>query len=119
MPVGRPSPGAMNGALEASLSARFPPSSSSVTPLYRETTICYAYMCPYAYGCTEKSKRPAQVLKRRCMGYLPESMRVRPALSDLALDLLAASRQDGRRLSSATAAVLDRVRPNGPTRRRT
>ena len=110
-------PGSMDSALEASLGSRMPPSSSSVPPLYRETTICYAYLCPYAYGCREKASRPAQVMMRRCMRYLPESMRIRRGLSDLALDLLATQRRRGAPLAPETMAFLDRLRPNGPIRK--
>jgi hypothetical protein len=43
--------------LKTFLSRRLPPSQSRVTPEFRETTVCYAYMCPYAYACSEKSIR--------------------------------------------------------------
>ena len=112
-----PLPGDMTRPLEDSLSERMPPSSSRVPPLYRETTVCFAYMCAYAYGCGERAGRPAQVLMRRCMRYMPESMRVRPALSDFALDLLAKRRTAGQRLSSVTTAILDQFRPDGPIRK--
>ncbi len=95
---------------------RMPPSASRVPAIYRETTICYAYMCSYAYGCQEKTTRPAQVLRRRCMRYLPDFMKIRPGLSDHALDLLARRRQRGEKLTSASNAVLDRFRPGGPMR---
>lgn len=111
-------PGPKFGALQASLAAGPRPSASSVQPLHRETTICYAYMCPYAYGCSEKTSRPAQVLMRRCMRYMPQSLQITPALSDLALDLLARHRQQGRALAADTIAFLDRLRPNGPVRKR-
>jgi hypothetical protein len=94
-----------------------PPSSSRVPDIYRETTKCFAYMCGYAYGCSERAERPAQVLMRRCMRYMPESLRIKPALSDLALDLLARQRQRGDLLSAGTKSVLDQLRPNGPMRR--
>ena len=110
-------PGAAYRGLDASSRSRMPPSSSSVPDLYRETTVCYAYMCAYAYGCSEKAARPAQVFMRRCMRYLPESMRVEPAMSDFSLDLLARRRQAGYELSARTAAMLDELRPNGPIRR--
>ncbi len=103
--------------LKTFLSRRLPPSHSRVTPEFRETTVCYAYMCPYAYACSEKSTRPAQVLTRRCMRYLPESMRRVPALSDLCLDLLARQRKSGDELAPETEAMLDKVRPDGPIRR--
>ncbi len=112
-----PVPGAVEKPLNTSLGNHMPPSSSRVPPIYRETTICYSYMCSYAYGCSEKTNRPAQVLMRRCMRYMPESLRVQPALSDLALDLLAKRRQSGEQLSSATNAILDEFRPKGPTRK--
>jgi hypothetical protein len=93
------------------------PSSSRVPDIYRETTKCFAYMCVYAYGCSERADRPAQVLMRRCMRYMPEALRIKPALSDLALDLLAQQRQRGEPLAAGTTAVLDQLRPNGPIRR--
>lgn len=95
------------------------PSSSRVPAISRETTKCYAYMCPYAYGCSEKTNRPAQVMMRRCMRYMPEAMRIRPALSDHALDLLAKQREDGAALAGRTTAILDEYRPNGPVRKST
>ena len=113
----RPTPGSLDRHLNDYLSRRLPPSSSRVPSIYRETTICYAYMCSYAYGCSEKTARQAQVMQRRCMRYLPEALRVRPALSDLALDLLARHRQAGRRLSTATTSILDELRPLGPNRK--
>jgi hypothetical protein len=113
-----PSSNRVTGApYEYFLSTRMPPSASRVPAIYRETTICYAYMCAYAHGCTEKSARPAQVLRRRCMRYLPESMRVKPGVSDYALDLLAKRRQRGKPVSRTTARILDELRPNGPIRR--
>ena len=107
-----------SGLLSSFLGTRLPPSESGVRDIYRETTVCYAYMCPYAYGCTEKTARAARVLNRRCMRYQPEEMRVAPGLSDLALDLLAKQRQSGQRLSAVTTSILDRLRPNGPVRKR-
>ncbi len=117
MHASQPVPGALDRALQEFLNTRMPPSSSRVPPIYRETTICHAYMCSYAYACTEKTARPAQVLMRRCLRYVPESMRPRPALSDLALDLLARRRESGELLAPATAAILDQFRPNGPLRK--
>ena len=110
--------GAGDGPLDAFLSRRLAPSHSGVPDIYRETTVCYAYMCSYAYGCTEKSVRPAQVLMRRCMRYLPDELRIAPGLSDLALDLLAQRRKRGKPLKDTTAALLDQVRPDGPLRKR-
>ena len=112
-----PFPSAWKTPLTRFLGTRMPPSSSRVPDIYRETTKCFAYMCGYAYGCSERTDRPAQVLMRRCMRYMPESLRVKPALSDLALDLLARQRQRGDPLSAGTKSVLDQLRPNGPVRR--
>lgn len=74
-------------------------------------------MCIYAYGCTEKTNRPAQVMMRRCMRYIPEELRIQPGVSDLALDLLAKRRNAGDNLASETTAILDDLRPNGPLRK--
>jgi hypothetical protein len=112
-----PVPGALNGPLDSFLSKRFAPSASRVPPTYRETTVCYSYMCSYAYACSEKSDRPAQVLMRRCMRYLPDRLRVKPSLSGLAMDLLAKRRKAGERFSPETTSVLDQLRPDGPLRR--
>ena len=86
-------------------------------PLYRETAVCHAYMCVYAHGCSQKTQHPAQVMKRRCMRYLPEAMRIEPGLSDMALDVLSRQRQRGYRLSPNATAMLDELRPSGPLRR--
>jgi hypothetical protein len=105
------------GPLDEFLAKRLPPSHSGVRDIYRETTMCYPYMCGYAYRCTEKGERAAQVLTRRCMRYLPGSMRVQPVISELALDLLARRRVRGEKLSAGTIEALDRLRPAGPLRR--
>lgn len=110
-------PGAIEKQVDDHISTRMAPSTSRVPSVYRETTICYSYMCPYAYGCSEKSGRPAQVMMRRCMRYMPESLRIRPGLSDFALDLLARRRDSGELLSASTTAILDQHRPNGPLRK--
>ena len=107
----------LNAPFRKFLTRRLPPSQSSVKLVHRETTVCYSYMCQYAYACTEKASRPVKVLERRCMRYQPEAMRVEPRLSDHALDLLAHQRDAGVSLESSTIAVLDRLRPNGPIRR--
>ncbi len=113
-----PVPGALDKPLDEFVSAHMPPASSRVPPIYREATTCYAYMCPYAYGCLEKTARPAQVLMRRCMRYKPEDLRIRPGISDYALDLLAKRRKSGERLAAETTAILDELRPDGPIRKR-
>ncbi|MCH8310994.1 MAG: hypothetical protein IIB17_10955 [Chloroflexi bacterium] len=112
-----PLPQQLDKPLEEFLGAHMQPSSSRVPPIYRETTKCYAYMCPYAYGCSERTNRPAQVMMRRCMRYMPEELRIKPALSDFALDLLAKQRENGEGLSQQTTAILDEYRPNGPVRK--
>ena len=110
-------PGALEKPLDAHLNRHVAPSTSRVPPIYRETTICYSYMCPYAYGCAEKTKRPAQVMMRRCIRYMPDDMRIEPGVSDLALDLLAKRRQGGEQLSKETTAILDQYRADGPMRK--
>ena len=115
--VGSPMPRQLDKALDEFLSARMAPSSSRVPPIYRETTKCIAYMCVYAYGCSERASRPAQVMMRRCMRYIPEHLRVKPKLSEFALDLLAKQRQAGVTHAQETSAILDECRPNGPARK--
>ena len=115
--LNRPAPTQIDKSLQESLSVHMPPSASGVPPIYRETTKCIAYMCVYAYGCVERTQRPSQVMMRRCMRYMPDHLRVRPKLSDYALDLLARQRQSGVELASETAAILDERRPNGPIRK--
>ncbi len=112
-----PLPQKLDEQLDQFMSVRMAPSSSRVPPIYRETTKCIAYMCVYAYGCAERANRPANVMMRRCMRYLPERMRVKPKLSDFALDLLAKQRLSGAPHAAETRAILDARRPNGPTRR--
>ncbi len=107
----------LNAPLRKFLTRRLPPSRSSVKLVHRETTVCYAYMCQYAYACTEKTSRPVKVLERRCMRYQPEGMRAKPRLSDHALDLLARRRDAGESLDADTVQVLNKLRPNGPMRR--
>ena len=50
---------------------------------------------------------------RRCMRYKPEDLRIRPGISDYALDLLAKRRKSGERLAAETTAILDELRPDG------
>jgi len=89
-----------------------PPGTSA--PHLKETTVCHAYLCPFAYGCGQRRDRPAQVLKRRCMRFLPDAMRIPAGLSDMALDLLARQRQVGQEFAAPTRDMLDRLRPHGP-----
>jgi hypothetical protein len=51
------------------------------------------------------------------MRYIPEELRIKPKLSDFALDLLAKQRQSGVEHHTDTSAILDEHRPNGPNRR--
>ena len=112
-----PAPGSTEKRLDKFLSNHMSPSASRVPAIYRETTTCHAYMCIYAYGCSEKTSRPARVMMRRCMRYMPEELRIKPGVSDLALDLLAKRRKAGGKLASETNAILDDLRPNGPLRK--
>ena len=106
-----------NQTLNKFLSKHVPPSESRIPTMYREITTCFAYMCPYAYGCSEKTQRPAQVLMRRCIRYQPEQFRITPGVSDLLLDTLAKQRNEGKSLDCKTLSLLDRLRPNGPIRK--
>ena len=114
-PAPQSAPQQFDSQFESYLGTHLPPSTSRVPSIYRETTKCYAYMCTFAYGCSEQTQRPSQVLMRRCMRYMPETLRIKPALSDHALDVLAGHRETGH-LSGETTAILDRLRPNGPKR---
>ena len=108
--------GTTQARLSSFLGDRLSPSRSTVRALHRETTVCCAYMCTYAYACDQKSERQSKVLLRRCMRYMPQEMRATPAVSDMALDLLAARREAGGRVSTEAGLLLDRVRPKGPLR---
>jgi hypothetical protein len=56
-------------------------------------------------------------MMRRCMRYMPEQLRIKPALSEFSLDLLAKHRENGEGLSKQTTAILDEHRPDGPVRK--
>ncbi len=109
-------PGTVQSRMQGYLDARLPPSRSSVDALHREVTVCHAYLCPFAYACKQKSARPAKVLSRRCMRYMPDHLRAAPSLSDMAIDLLARRRRSGSSISPETRLLLDRLRPEGPAR---
>lgn len=85
------------------------------SPVAGETTLCIAYMCPYAHKCASASFRPALVSQRECFRQYPDEMRPKSGLSEHAIDTLADSRRTGRRLQPATLAVLDQFRPEGPS----
>jgi hypothetical protein len=83
--------------------------------LVGETTLCIAYMCPWAHACSKATPRPALVGQRDCLRKFPEERRPRSGLSDVALDNLAKHRDDGILLEPVTISVLDEFRPTGPT----
>ncbi len=85
------------------------------SPLVGETTLCIAYMCPWAHACSKATPRPALVGQRDCLRKFPEERRPRSGLSDVALDNLAKHRDDGILLEPVTISVLDEFRPTGPT----
>ena len=85
------------------------------SPLVGETTLCIAYMCPWAHACSNATPRPALVPQRNCLRKFPEEHRPGSGLSDVALDNLAKHREDGILLKAVTVAVLDEFRPSGPT----
>ncbi|MDA1278856.1 MAG: hypothetical protein O3B95_02270 [Chloroflexi bacterium] len=84
-------------------------------PMSGETTLCIAYMCPWAHACSSATPRPALVGQRNCLRKFPEDRRPGSGLSDVALDNLAQQREEGIRLESVTISVLDEFRPAGPT----
>ena len=86
------------------------------SPSVGETTMCIAYMCPWAHTCSSATPRPALVGERDCLRKFPEEQRPGSGLSDAALDNLAKQREDGIRLESVTVTVLDEFRPTGPSR---
>jgi len=89
--------------------------STAGAPAVGETTLCIAYMCPWAHSCSSATLRPALVSERDCLRKFPEERRPDSGLSDAALDNLAKHREDGTRLEAVTVAVLDEFRPFGPT----
>ncbi len=84
-------------------------------PSVGATTLCIAYMCPWAHTGNPATPRPALVPERDCLRNFPEEHRPISGLSDNALDNLAKHREDGVRLGSVTVTVLDEFRPNGPS----
>lgn len=89
--------------------------STAGAPAVGETTLCIAYMCPWAHTCSGATPRPALVSERDCLRKFPVERRPDSGLSDAALDNLAQHREDGIRLEPVTIAVLDEFRPFGPT----
>ena len=83
---------------------------------HRETTTCLPYVCHFSSDCRVKRGRPSKVLVRNCLRFNSPDHRKGPGISELAIDLLAKRRTDGKPLSSLTLEMLDRIRPNGPTR---
>jgi hypothetical protein len=90
--------------------------STSGAPSVGETTMCIAYMCPWAHSCKTATPRPSLVAERDCLRKFPEDTRPDSGLSDVALDNLAKHRENGIRLGSVTVTVLDEFRPCGPSR---
>jgi|TARA_B110000438_G_scaffold87537_1_gene87015 hypothetical protein len=89
--------------------------STAGAPAVGATTMCIAYMCPWAHSCSAATPRPALVGERDCLRKFPEDHRPNSGLSDAALDNLAKQREDGIRLESVTVGILDEFRPTGPT----
>ncbi len=85
------------------------------SPFTGETTLCIAYMCPWAYTCNNAAPRPALVEQRGCIRQLDEAIRPPAGLSEHALDILAEQRRSGKILSPSTTIMLDRLRPQGPS----
>ena len=86
------------------------------SPVAGETTLCIAYMCPWAHACRSATPRPALVNQRECLRRYAPERRPGSGLTDHALDTLAVQRERGVRLGAVTIAVLDQFRSAGPTR---
>ena len=52
------------------------------------TTICYADLCRYADGCTNRTIRPKRIAQAKCPRYWPETLRPSATLSRLVRGLL-------------------------------
>lgn len=89
--------------------------SASGSPAVGETTVCIAYMCPWAHACGSATPRPALVSERQCLRKYPEEQRPESGLSDGALDQLAERRKAGDSLETVTLSILDEFRPHGPS----
>lgn len=55
------------------------------------TTICYADLCGYAYGCPSRKVRPAKIPMARCGRYRPDHLRPKHRLSAYLQNQLASS----------------------------
>ena len=89
--------------------------ATSGSPVSGETTLCIAYMCPWAHACQWATPRPALVGQRKCLRCYPDEYRPATGLTDHALDVLADGRDKGERFGAVTIALLDQFRPSGPT----
>ena len=89
---------------------------TSGSPVFGETSLCIAYMCPWAHACPSAAPRMALVPQRSCMRMYPVENRPLSGLSGYALDVLASQRESGSVLSPAATAILDELRPSGPSR---
>ena len=85
------------------------------SPVAGETVLCIAYMCPWAYTCPGAAFRPALVSQRDCLRKYPDTLRPGSGLTEHAMDTLASQRESGVRLGPATLAMLDQIRPHGPS----
>ena len=86
------------------------------TPLYGQVTRCIAYMCPWAYACDAAAGVPSAVDQRSCHRFRIETHRPDAGLSEHSVDVLAEHRRAGYDLGEPTRAMLDEIRPDGPSR---
>ena len=102
--------------LERFLSKPLSASTGELSRTHQESTTCLPYVCHFSSVCRVKRDRSAKVLVRNCLRFNSTDQQKHSGISELAIDLLAKRRTDGKSLSSSTLEMLDRIRPNGPLR---
>tara|TARA_B100001971_G_scaffold210284_1_gene235449 strand:+ start:105 stop:509 length:405 start_codon:yes stop_codon:yes gene_type:complete len=100
--------------LERFLSKPLSASTGKLSRTHKESTTCLPYVCHFSSVCRVKRDRPAKVLVRNCLRFNSTDQQEHSGISELAIDLLAKRRTDGKSLSPSTLEMLDRIRPNGP-----
>ena len=94
---------------------RFLGAGPATTPHTGLMTRCIAYMCPWAHACDAAAAVPSAVDQRTCHRYRLEAHRPGAGLSEHSVDVLADHRKTGHHLGGPTTAMLDEVRPHGPS----
>ena len=105
-----------NERLKKFLSKPLSASTGKISRTHQEYIACLPYICHFSSVCSVKRDRPTKVLVRKCLRFNSTDQEERSGISELAIDLLAKRRTDGKPLSSSTLEMLDRIRPTGPLR---